>query len=336
MKGYPLCLFKEPLYEVPSSESLFPVSTRDRLLYFPAVHDNPDLMDIILSPEWKELLKDFSLLFLLKNFSFEEIARINYSDVYLFTERIRRGIEDTPQFRILQKIQSSFWRWGNNNDDNTFNIAVAVYEQLRTFSIPLPGFEVSIDWTTGYNPRGYSESLRLFLDGVFGFFIHYKGEHVMTVGFSFTDTGELLLQQIQLVNHKGNRFLYALPTHYMEWVTNLMKSHFSGRKVFMVDGKSLADSIHNQYMSQVTRYRDEFKRHRSFLYRGMTPVEEESIYRDLKYHYDGYKGSWRKVLSFRSKDSERIASLYARVRCVKNKQIKRNGLIFRPLLKKPA
>lgn len=253
-----------------------------------------------------------------------------YSDSYFFTEKVRREIEDFPRFRIIQKIQSSFWRWGNNNDASTWNTMVDVYEQIRTFSIPLEGFEVSVDWTTGFNPKGFSESLRLYLDGVFGFFVHYKGQHVMTIGFSFTNAGELLLNQIQLVRHKGNRFLYSLPSHYIEWVTGLMTAHFQGRKIFIVDGKSLADSIYNSYFSQVQRHREEFKRHRRFLPVYVKDSEKKSIYRSLEYHYDQYKAYWKKVISFR-KDFERIVALYDKVHCVKDKKITKNDVIFYPV-----
>lgn len=63
MKGYSLSLFQEPLHKVSLKESLFPVSARDRLLCLPEVHSHSGVVEMFFSEEWRELLKDFHLMF---------------------------------------------------------------------------------------------------------------------------------------------------------------------------------------------------------------------------------------------------------------------------------
>lgn len=336
MEGYELLAFKERLFPLAENEGLFPISVKDKLLFLPSTHDNSELVDMFFSREWLEILRELPLRSLLEEFSFNELARINYDDPFFFCEKITRFIGRSPQFRLLQKIKSSFCEWGSNNDHTTWNTAIDVYEQIRTFSIPLADFEVSVDWTIGHHPRGNSEKHHVYLDGVFAYYVRYRGVHVLTIGFSFTDKGELLLQQVQLVKNKGNRFLYSLPCHYIEWVTELFRSHFSGRDFFIAEGKSLAHVIESAYVSLATRHRDEFKRHRSFLHTRMSDEEKKYVYDDLEYHHKAYKEYWKKLISFRSKDLERIILLYGRIPCKKVSFIRRKGLVLNQILEKPA
>lgn len=335
MKGIPLSCFKESLSELPETENLFPLSVRDKLIEMPGVHDNPYIMDMMYDEKgWKEFVKDFSSWQLTTYFSFQELIQIWFFDSYFFPNQTERGLRAIPAFRMMEKIKSSFWRWGYNNDETTWNTAVRIYHQLSNLEVVEKDFRVTLDWTTGWNQRGYSESSRTYLDGVFAALLHYKSEHVMTIGFSFTDKGELLLQQVQLFNKKGNRFLYKLSSDHMMWAVDFIKRNFPGRIIYIVEGESLADSIYQQYYSVAKRSREEFSRIRSQLWPGIKKQHLDSIMESLKYHREQYKAVWPKAVEFKDRTAKHIVSVYSRIPSG-NECLVRNNLKFR-LLYKPA
>lgn len=326
MIGHTLSVFTGTVSRVKESELLARTEMRDKLLSDEKICNSQYIKDQLLSPSWSELVSGIQYSHLSRYFTFEEIVRAEYVDPYLFKETVRQEIRNNPQFRIFQKIRSSFWRWGKNNDALTWNTAVAMYEDLISFSIDEKDFEVTLDWTTGFNEKGRSELQRIFLDGVFGYYIHYKGEHVMTIGFSCTDKGELLVQQIQLVKSKGNRFLYKLPMHYFNWSMLHIQRHFCNRRVYFVDGESLANSIVNSYQSGVERYREMYKSQLGFLRSISKSGDKKYILGDMKYLYTEYTFFRGKVSSFLSKDFSRIISLYSRIETSKDVCIERNDL----------
>lgn len=141
--------------------------------------------------------------------------------------------EASPECDVIYKINNSAWRWGMN--EIGWNELVDAYDGIRSFSFH-PDFEIRLDHTTGHNARGYSEYHRVFLDGIFAFIIYYRGNPVMTIGFSVMSGRRLLLQQIQLHSQKNNRWLYKLPTDRKEFVVGLLRKHFSQHQLFMIDG----------------------------------------------------------------------------------------------------
>lgn len=326
MVGHELSIFTGSVCKVKERELLARTEMRDKLLSDKKICNSKEIQDALLSPHWSELVSSVQFCDLLKYFTFEDIVRAIYVDSYFFDDTVRREIKKNPQFRIFQKIKTSFWRWGQNADASTWNTAVSMYEDLVSFSIDEKDFAVTLDWTTGNNEKGGAESQRIFLDGVFGYYVHYKGEHVMTIGFSCTDKGELLVHQIQLVKSKGNRFLYKLPMHYFNWSMLHIQKHFRNRHVYFVDGESLANSIVNSYQSGVERYREMYKSQLGFLRSMSKSGDKKYILGDMKYLYTEYTFFRGKVSSFLSKDFSRMVSLYSRIETSKDVCIERNDL----------
>lgn len=331
MKGYPLSMFGKRLERVPEGSSRDPLlSLKDELIAHPRIHDNSDILDVMYLSEWTEYLRQFPLSFLTEVVPFQTLIEVNYMSMFTFGSDRCYEFEKIPEHRIVQKIQNSFSRWGNDAGWDTWNTAVSIYEQLVTFT--LPQFTCTLDWTTGYNIRGYSEAARIYLDGTFAYLVHYKGEHVMTIGFSFTDIGDLYIHQVQLVQAKGNRFLFKLPCHYMEWIVSLMRYHFIEREVFVVEGESLASVIYEAYYSQAQRWRSSFSHERRWFHKGLKKKQKKSLLERLKGYREDYKAYWQKAVMFRTEVWNRIVRLYSLPRLTFDTSVTKNNLVFRHLV----
>lgn len=181
-----------------------------------------------------------------EGFSFDEICKIKYSTTITMDGALERVFERRPNFEVFRKIKSSMWRWGMGKGD--WNEVVDIWNGIRHFSLGLsPDFEIRLDYTTGYNEFGHTKYSRTFIDGVFAFLVYYKHKHVMTIGFSFTEGGRILIQQVQLKQQTGNRWLYKFPKNRMEFVIDLFVKHFAGFSLSVIDGESLTNKTIADY-----------------------------------------------------------------------------------------
>jgi hypothetical protein len=155
------------------------------------------------------------------------------------------------------------WRWSYSK--GTWNEIVDAYNALRTFTLNLgPDFDVVLDYTTYHNERGYSKHSRTFLDGAFGYLVTYKGKHVMTIGFSILAGKKVLIQQVQLKEPQGNRWLYKLGMHRTDFALEAMKRCFNGYQIYLVEGKSAYRRLYREgvlyykrVVEQLSRYRNQ-------------------------------------------------------------------------------
>lgn len=186
------------------------------------------------------------------NLTFDELCKVRYSCFYMMERDVTDVFEKAvPQYMLVNKIISSMWRWGGSRD--LWNNVVDAYDGIRSFDLGLPGFEVFLDHTTGVNPQGYAEYSRTFLDGVFAYLVHYKGKHVMTIGFSITRERRLLIQQIQLVKRSGNRFLFKMPKNRVEHVIGCFRAAFPAHELYIIDGHDVAYKSLCSYQSIIER-----------------------------------------------------------------------------------
>jgi hypothetical protein len=181
--------------------------------------------------------------------SADELCKIRQSSVVMMHTSVERAFEEHPVLNLVRKIGSSMWRWGVRRA--LWNETVDAYDGIRAFDVGLPGFSATLDFTTGYNPRGYSQFSRTFLDGVFGFLVHHGGRHVMTVGFSLSTGRNLLLQQVQLTQRRGNRWLYSLPSGRMEFVVDRLRAAFPRHRIMVADGGSVASVNLRSYQNGI-------------------------------------------------------------------------------------
>ena len=180
--------------------------------------------------------------------SFDEVCKVWFSsciqlqEVHQFFNPTYKD-ERIEKFAILGKLKNSMWRYGYGQDWNTL---VAAYNNLSRFKFG--DFEFCLDVTHGFNQIGdaiYHPSI--YLDAPLAYIIYYKGKPALTISFAIVAEGRLLINQVQLINKKGNRWLYKLPCHYFDFAIECMEKAFPDFALFLVDGHSSADRIKNSY-----------------------------------------------------------------------------------------
>lgn len=229
--------------------------------------------------------------------TFEELSKIYVSSPCRFPAPQCKLFDEDFQYRIVEKIRSSIWRWGGGDVAEEWNTLVHAYDGIRNFSFELPEFVVTLNYTRGCNPRGWSElDAGLYLDGAFGFMIHYRGIHVMTIGFAFARGQKLLITQVQLRKPKGNRFLYKLPMGRVAYIIALMKRYFSNFRIYLVDGGSLLRDYISQYEDGIACERNGWS---PDLRRIAEAEEKLTFYRgemsaSIRSTYDVIEGTWKR------------------------------------------
>ena len=194
-------------------------------------------------------------------FTFDEICKLYYSSVIQmrieqwFVKSASRDRLPEPKipYKIFHKLESSQHQYGYTND---WNGLVSAYYQLADFDLNLPDFSVTLDMTEAFKAFGSSEYTNTYLDGPMGYLIHYKGIHVLTIGFTLSYDFKLLINQVQVKSKKGKKtpeamnarkWLYKLPRPYLEYIIDRMRVAFPNFELYLVEGVSLADRIKRSY-----------------------------------------------------------------------------------------
>lgn len=180
-------------------------------------------------------------------FSFEELMKLRHGEVIMSTF----GEWFDVHHPFLRKILFAHWHYGCDND---WNMLVRHLEGFKRIAIDLPDFEVKIVHTRSINQCAwaYADGLRdLYLDASFGLLIYYKGEHVLTVGFAPCRYG-VLVAQAQLRRHKGNRFLFKLPRHYLDIGLDILSRAFADEPIWLINGESSVEATLQNYGGAIT------------------------------------------------------------------------------------
>ena len=244
----------------------------------------------------------------LSRLSLDQLAKIRLSSMYMMSSDVENLFREEPRYVIVNKIQNSMWRWGFRRSG--WNELVDAYNGIRGFTMNYPDFEVRLDYTTGHNECGYSEYSRTFLDGVFAFLVYYRGEHVMTLGFSILSGRRILIQQVQLAKRRGNRFLFKLPKNRIEYVIALFRKHFPRHKLFIVDGSDVANK-------SLKSYRNGLERLQERLARAIASQKKATDLKNAEYHQYDIDHCLEDIPVFEEKitqlegDVERLAAFYA-------------------------
>ena len=177
-------------------------------------------------------------------FTFEECAKMWIGSFIM--SRLSQYIDDKHEF--LRKVENTHWRYGFIRE---WNLLARHMEGLKRLDFGVPDFEVRLVHTNPSCMQAWSVQIRtLYLDASLGVAIYYKGEHVLTTSFALTDEG-VMVAQVQLRQKKGNRFLYKLPKPYVEMILDMYTRAFTEDQVFLVEGKSAAESVRNAYGNSV-------------------------------------------------------------------------------------
>ena len=188
-------------------------------------------------------------------FSKEDRIKLKFASFIMVHPTFKDHLDGIREFEVIDKLGNSQWRYGFGQDWNTI---VRSYDGLKRFKFG-DKFETRIDMTTGTNEKGFSRCERVFLDGTFGFLIYYKGKHVLTIGFSFASKNRLLIQQVQLKNKKGNRFLYKLPCNVLDYSIERMRAAFPSMNLYLCQVDDQIQKIKDGYIHTPDK-REEFEK----------------------------------------------------------------------------
>jgi hypothetical protein len=260
------------------------------------------------------------------NLTYDETAKMHHSSTRYLAADLRERYEHGHAWSVLDKIDCSAWKWGS--EKLHWNEKVACYDGIRRFDLGVDGFTANLDHTTGWNRRGATRHSRVFLDGVFGFLIHHKGRHVMTVGFSFVGGRTLLVQQIQLKERRGNRWLFSFPKNRVEHLVSRFAEAFPTHRILLIDGGDVAR--HN-----LASYREGLKEGREWLARCKRTAKLEPTKHNLaqvEEHVEGLVLHQAKIDHIEA-DVDRLDALYADSgRFVRGKTVEFDGLRHHEML----
>jgi hypothetical protein len=245
---------------------------------------------------------------MLTRFSFDELCKLKYSTFFCMEQSVDRLFEDDPRYEVVRKIENSMWRWGMNK--GTWSEVVDAYENIRHFTfVDDPDFTLRLDHTTGCNEFGRSNYARVFIDGVFAFLVYYKGEHVMTIGFTLMAGRRLLIQQVQSAKRSGNRYLFKLPQNRLEMVIGLFRQHFPGYELSVVGGKALVAKTLADYTRSLERAKEHSARYRVALITKHGPERED--YERYLAHSEEEIAYFKAAIAHLEEDKPRLMRFYS-------------------------
>lgn len=198
---------------------------------------------------WNEHWRRLSFETLRTNFSTDELYRMMHNSCIM--SEVSEEFHYNPLYRLLHKVSNTFHHWSSGK--RNYNHYVYFYMKLKQFKFPFPDTEVRLDYSTYYNPNGYSQYTRTYIDGPLAYMIYHKGKHVLTIGFVPTTFG-VVITQVQLKQPKGNRWLFQLPCHYLEFAIQQMAELFHDTRLYLAEGNSMLHWVKSQYGKDLPQY----------------------------------------------------------------------------------
>jgi hypothetical protein len=274
----------------------------------------------------------------IEKYSFVDLCEL-YS-IYPYMSEFSREIfqnfdsEYDVHYNVIWKVVNCLWRVGCNDD---WDESVEAFNQIGSFSMDVKDFDCSLTWTTGTNPKGrnhHDYKNGLFIDGVFAYLVHYKGKHVMTVGFNVMPDMQIAITQIQNVNKKGNRFRYKLPDNLLEFFIDRFSEAFPKHQICMVDGGDLGREILADYETSLEGAETVYclaRERKTYSYE----TSEEHNETILQYKND-FAMAKQKLCSLKEEALPRIEKFYGMSlgKYKRLRAVKRNGRRYHPVKKK--
>jgi hypothetical protein len=226
-------------------------------------------------------------------FSLGEIAQLQY--IAGGNNSLYQDMVDHPFLRYFIKLELSMRHWKNEKKSDSKEISwpllVKFHQAITAFDFGLKGFEITVDYCkSDEDGRGWgvytgdSGANKGWLDSELALIVSHKGKKVMMIGVSPSLEG-LLVNQIQLCQNKGNRWLYKLPLPYFEYVLSrmLVACRSAGLKMLYPTGESV-----RSYIGSISGTSSEVKdRIKENYDRELTTLEksaEQTKIRYLTYH----------------------------------------------------
>ena len=216
-----------------------------------------------------------------------EVCMLEHSSIFCKGHEFEMAMASMLAPKLIEKIRLSAWH--NHAGSLTWDQMAEIYNSLRSFSVGLPDFTVGVDHTTGCNPKGYTSYFsqpqekgerRIYADAELSYFISYKGEPVLIISFHVVKGHKQLkpviaIKQIQMLKKSGNRWLYKLPCHYMEYFLIRMKLAFLNTDIHLIKGDALAKEITANYANVLKRSEERIEKGNFFSETGRADEEKE-------------------------------------------------------------
>lgn len=217
--------------------------------------ENPDYK--VLGELLHARFHDFRLQWLLRHLTPGEVARGDHEAFH--SGAIDDDIYNHPHFIYLHKLAHSAWHWMTPYKGHKipWERVVQFHKFFMSFDFA-PGFDVTIDHSHSWvNKRGSGEYTgwkndpvsgksvpNTWLDGELAFIISQNGVHLLTLGVCTTAAG-ILVNQIQLKQKKGNRWLFKLAKPHFEFALErlLIAADTANLPLFLVTGESHAEEL---------------------------------------------------------------------------------------------
>lgn len=307
--GCPLETFADVLPKVEARYDADPVSSFD-----PWDHVEPWVREYVLDmghPEDVPFMRIHTQLRIeaFETMPFDLMCMLHHSGSSYMADAVRARREHDPRWAILHKIKSSAWQWSSGTSGAIgWNDTVDAHASIRSFDIAVDGFDATLDWTRGTNPRGTGTSSTTWLDGAFAFLVHHRGRHVMTIGFSITADRRVLVQQIQNVSRRGNRWLFSFPSNRVEHVLDRFAAAFPGFTVMLADGGDVTGFSLKSYSDELRQQCERRRRHAVALRDGIGDAEHHRTMRAM--HSQEAKAAAIKVAHLKA-DMPRLDAFYS-------------------------
>jgi hypothetical protein len=259
----------------------------------------------------------------LDRLSVDQIAKMRHSSTTMMKDCVEDKFRNEPRFRIIEKIRSSMWRWGMLRCG--WNEMVDTYNSIRAFSFDVPDFDIRFDYTMGVNAIGSSEYSRTFLDGALGYLVYYKGQHVMTLGFSVVAGYRVLITQVQLKSRRGNRWMFKFPKNRLEYIVGRFIKAFSHHQVLVVDGGDVANENISHYREGVLADDRMIARYEETLSRMTILGSECDRTRETLSEYVEHRKGLLEKIAHLTADVDRLRAFYAA--SGRHKQYRRKGVL---------
>ncbi len=175
-------------------------------------------------------------------FTFEEIYKFTFSAVLM---------NDANNY--MERHESLYWKVENVlyqcAHNKRWSSVVRFFDAVRSLRVDREDFDLRLVHTVGTSMQGYAHHRDLdsvYLDGPFALALLYRGRHVLTVGFRLVEDG-IAVAQIQLREKKGNRWLYKLGCHYVDFCLAILERAFSEETLYLTTGESAFDAVASAY-----------------------------------------------------------------------------------------
>jgi len=219
----------------------------------------------VLGELMQKKFHDFHLYWLLRHLTPGEVARGLHDRFH--SGALDEDIYNHPHFIYAHKLALSAWHWlskgpKQENGKLAWSRVVQYHRFFMGFSFAPEGsqekFDVTIDHSHSWvNKRGSGEytgwltdpatgerKAGTWLDGEFALIISLNGKHLLTLGVCTTAAG-IIVNQIQLKQKKGNRWLFKLPKPYFEFALErlMAAADAAGLPLYLVTGESHAEEL---------------------------------------------------------------------------------------------